>query len=495
MYEKHHEEQRWARKQPLYALPKTHKKNLKIRPIVLAPGGVFDRVGWFLQQILKPLLAHVQSHLSSTPNLIDRLGELDQDLLQGKIPISFDVVSLYTNIDTKEAIHTVLDYVRSHKPRTYGLATHDLYELLDLMLNNNIFTYGGKFYRQIRGPAMGNRLSGTLAIICMDRFEHTHIYTTYQPYFYGRYVDDIGTFVNNVEEAELMLTDLNSKHATIAFELETPNEDKFLPILDLMIRVNKEGQVERKLYCKPASKGITLNFSSHQPSTTKRAMVNAELLRAETYPTSEFVQTAVNHTKSKLLNNGYPATWTSPARPRQNKKTRPDKESLFTLKIPFLSDGFNYKIREILEQNNIPARLVNPRGRTLLDLTKGKTTTHETCKSNICPAKEICWKSSVVYMATCTLCKDRYIGMTARRLHDRALEHLRAIKNGSSSSALGDHYAKKHEGKPASVTFSILKHVHNHDVLRLHIEEAIAIKKYCPELNRSQELIGTGFLP
>ena len=54
---------------------------------------------------------------------------------------------------------------------------------------------------------------------------------------------------------------------------------------------------------------------------------------------------------------------------------------------------------------------------------------------------------------------------------------------------------KKHEGKPASVTFSILTHVHNHDVLRLHIEEAIAIKKYCPELNRSQELIGTGFLP
>ena len=220
------------------------------------------------------------------------------------------------------------------------------------MLNNNIFTYGGNFYRQIRGLPMGNRLSGTLAIICMDRFEHTHINTTYQPYFYGRYVDDIGTFVNNVEEAELMLTDLNSKHPTIAFEQETPNEDKFLPILDLMIRVNKEGQVERKLYCKPASKGITLNFSSHQPSTTKRAMVNAELLRAETYPTSEFVQAAVNHTKSKLLNNGYPAT--CPARPRQNKKTRPDKESLFTLKIPFLSDGFNYKIRKSQNRTTFP---------------------------------------------------------------------------------------------------------------------------------------------
>ena len=125
-------------------------------------------------------------------------------------------------------------------------------------------------------------------------------------------------------------------------------------------------------------------------------MVTAELLWAETYPTSKFVQTAVNHTKSKLLNNGYPATWTSPARPQQNNKIRPDKDSLFTLQIPFLSDGFNYKIQEILEQNNIPARLVIPRGRTLLDLTKRKTTTHKTCKSNIFPAKEISWKSSVV---------------------------------------------------------------------------------------------------
>ena len=136
---------RFVRSSSVLSKVKQVRQVKQVRPIVSAPGGVFDRVGWFLQQILKPLLAHVQSHLSSTPNLIDRLGELDQDLLQGKIPISFDVVSLYTNIDTKEAIHTVLDYIRSHRPRTYGLATHELYELLDLVLNNNMFTYGGKF--------------------------------------------------------------------------------------------------------------------------------------------------------------------------------------------------------------------------------------------------------------------------------------------------------------------------------------------------------------
>ena len=34
----------------------------------------------------------------------------------------------------------------------------------------------GGFYKQIRGLAMGNRLSGTLAIIRMDRFEQLFIY-------------------------------------------------------------------------------------------------------------------------------------------------------------------------------------------------------------------------------------------------------------------------------------------------------------------------------
>ena len=142
-----------------------------------------------------------------------------------------------------------------------------------------------------------------------------------------------------------------------------------------------------------ASKQRNHTISSHsQPSTTKRAMVNAELLRAETYQTFEFVQTAVNQTRSKLLNNDidYLATWTSPAQ-RQNKKIRSDIESLFTLNIPFLSGSFNYKAgHALLGQNHVFARLVNPRGRTLLHLTKPNMTTPETCKSIICPAKEIC---------------------------------------------------------------------------------------------------------
>ena len=87
------------------------------------------------------------------------------------IPISLDVVSLYTNIDIGEAVSTTLQYIQSCDLHLYGLTPSDVNDLLLLVLDN-IFEYPGHgFYRQIRGLAMGSRLSGTPAILAMDRFE------------------------------------------------------------------------------------------------------------------------------------------------------------------------------------------------------------------------------------------------------------------------------------------------------------------------------------
>ena len=129
-----------ARTQQFYALPKTHKPTLKIRPIVSACGGIFDRLGWLLQQILKPLLTCVAAHLTNTKDFIRRFETVDQRALSNQIPVSFDVVSLYTNINTEEAIETTLQYVIKHQLYLFGLQTSDLWELLHLLLDNNIFS-------------------------------------------------------------------------------------------------------------------------------------------------------------------------------------------------------------------------------------------------------------------------------------------------------------------------------------------------------------------
>ena len=96
---------------------------------------------------------------------------------------------------------------------------------------------------------MGNRLSGTLAIIVMDRFWRRFVYDELKPspVIFVRYVDDVGTVVPSVEVAHQALEYLNQQHPTIQFELETPAEDGFLPILGIKVKIRLDGTIERKL--------------------------------------------------------------------------------------------------------------------------------------------------------------------------------------------------------------------------------------------------------
>ena len=178
---------------------------------------------------------------------------------------------------------------------------------------------------------------------------------------------------------------------------------------------------------------------------------------------------------------------------KKNTSKRRTTPSL-TLKIPFISDQLNRQIKQILAKHDIPARLVNPRGKTISDLaTKHLEKQTHTCHSKSCFAPGLCHHSNVVHLATCTICGDEYIGMTQRRLHDRAREHVHSAKQKNNHTALGEHYRDHHPSESPSISFKIIKH--EQDLLRLHIEEAMAIRKSNPALNRRRETLGTGFLP
>ena len=81
-------------------------------------------------------------------------------------------------------------------------------------------------------------------------------------------------------DLKTFLRSTNSKHPTIRFGIELPDADGFLPILDIKLKIKDDGTMERKLYTKPANKGITLNYKLHHQSATKRAVARMELKRA-----------------------------------------------------------------------------------------------------------------------------------------------------------------------------------------------------------------------
>ena len=113
---------------------------------------------------------------------------------------------------------------------------------------------------------MGKRLSGTLAIIVMDRFEKRFVYTELQPspVVFFRYVDDVGTVVSNTQVVQGTLEHLNKKHPTIQFELKTPGENGFPPIPDIKVKIKADGSIERKLHKKGSEQryNATLQFTS-----------------------------------------------------------------------------------------------------------------------------------------------------------------------------------------------------------------------------------------
>ena len=492
-----------AKTQVFYSLPKTHKTTLKIRPIVSGKNGIFDHLGWLLQNILKPLMKKCPAHITNTKELISRFQDNQHTSLSGKIPISFDVCSLYTNIGVQEAIDTCLHHAEKFDLECYGLHLSDINTLLHLLLDNNIFTYKQQCYRQIRGLAMGSRLSGTLAILVMDRFEHTHIYGQIQPAsdLYVRYVDDSNTLADNVAQAQQMLESLNTKYPTIKFELALPETDGYLPILDLKMKINEDGSLSLKHYRKKANRGLTLNYGSHHPETTKRAIALNEFQRATDYSTLDNRPSSIEQAVKKLEANGYPEKSLRPEHQLRQKRTTTTtttKKSQFNsvLKIPYVNEIFNSHVRACLKRNGFSrTRLVNPKPETIEQISS-KPKPSQVCRLRKCPIKDHfqdCTKTHVIYEARCNLCPNNYIGSTTVALRYRARQHIYAIRRCDNTYALGEHFTKDYRDTAPSVMFRVVKSC-GQDELRLRIAETYWIKKLAPTLNRKTEHMGTGFL-
>ena len=91
----------------------------------------------------------------------------------------------------------------------------------------------------------------------------------------------------------------------------------------------------------------------------------------------------------------------------------------------------------------------------------------------------------VVYQFECSICLERYIGMTDRRLGDRGKEHIPAWiyhdLDKDSKSSIANHLKKHRQNCDPVNCFKIIYRARSHRVLRF--AEAVAIKRIKPSLN------------
>ena len=464
-----------------YHLIKTHKEEaeVKVRPIVSNCSGPTRKIAWLLQKLLCPLLKTVPTHLQSSAQLMYDISKIDREsLVEQSYPFSLDVNALYTSIPISDAIKTVCDYISEQKEIHIPLHLNYVKDLLEVTLRNTYFIFNDIIYQQIHGLPMGSSISGTLAIIFMYKLEIAAIRSMPMA-LYRRYADDICIITTNREEAIRIKEFMDRQHPNIKFDIEHPVNDRTLRLLDFEFTITSDGSSVFNFYKKKAKKPLFMHHRSALPDRMKMDVIRNEVKRIETRCSNP--DDAARNLKEFhriLCENGYPETSisTSMRKPKRKKDKPKNSMDLIYLRLPFISDGADAKIKRIIKKYDLPVRIYH-KPRTLRQMLQPKTTTPE-CQLRNCPLNEPmkCQVQKCVYEVQCQNCHQKYIGSTVRPLHTRIKEHLR-----STNSSVYKHKTV------CSSDFSTEIIGRAGDQTSLRILEAIKIKERKPTLNSRQE--------
>ena len=177
----------------MYGLPKLHKVSSRLefppcRPVVSSIGTFNYQLAKFLSGILTPLIPN--NHCAKdTFTFIDDLRKVSSS---NKFMISFDVVSLFTNIPLDETIDLAIDVILE-KVEGIDISRTKLKKLFIFATKQTHFSFNEVLYDQIDGVAMGSPLAPAFANLFLDHHESNWLkdQRASKVLFYQRYVDDI----------------------------------------------------------------------------------------------------------------------------------------------------------------------------------------------------------------------------------------------------------------------------------------------------------------
>lgn len=250
-------------------------QDLKFRPIVAGPCSPTHRLSNVIDLVLKPLCKHVPSYIRDD---LDFLNQIPEEVDENTILVSFDVVSLYTNIPHDlgiQAIEYWLDNYNASLQRPFS--KEFILEAILTVLKENTFQFDGHFYKQLQGTAMGTKMAPTYATLVMGYLEE-QLYRKYEEIngsekkeelikLFKRFLDDCFLPWHDTEEKlQEFHSLLNSLHDKIQFTME--KDERQLPFLDVL--VYKEGRrLHTDIFYKETDAHQYLHFKSSHPKHVK----------------------------------------------------------------------------------------------------------------------------------------------------------------------------------------------------------------------------------
>jgi len=167
-----------------YGLPKIHQPGIPFRLIISSIDSPFYSLASFLQEIIIKHVSNTFSHIENSFKLTEKLKDIF--ISDNHIPISLDVIFLFTNIPFDLAIESVL----KRWQHIANICSIPQEEFLNLIFDSTYFLFDGVIYQQNFGTSMSSPLSPIISDLVMrDSEERTLETLGFSLPFYLRYVD------------------------------------------------------------------------------------------------------------------------------------------------------------------------------------------------------------------------------------------------------------------------------------------------------------------
>lgn len=262
----------------IYYLPKIHKHPTcpPGRPIVSGIDSISSRVGRYIDFFLQPLVSKMPSHLKDSRHVINLLSNITPK--SGCWLVTADVASLYTVIPHSLGLFAVEYYLRRDSA-LFDEQICFIMQLLHFVATRNYFWFGGQFYRQDRGVAMGAKYAPSLANLFMALWEEDVIYAHQRPQvvLWARYIDDVLLLWDgDRHDLDAFMSMLNDNNRGIRFAYEASQTE--INFLDLKISI-RDGQLSTATYFKNTDRNSYIPTDSCHHEAWLRSVPKSQLIR------------------------------------------------------------------------------------------------------------------------------------------------------------------------------------------------------------------------
>ena len=285
----------------LHGLPKVHKKDVPLRPILTMVGSSQHALAKYLAAVIDLVLQLYSTNwIKDSFTFAKEMQDLQMHPKETFL-CSFDIRSLFTNVPLGETIQICANSLYGGELIPPDYPKEIFVELINTASKSVEFSFNN-MYKQIDGVAMSSPPRVALVNIFVGYHQGKPFESTTKPFLYHRYVDDTFAISGSEDECTSFLDALNLMHSALKFTFEKEENDQ-LPFLDVLM---EKSNVEflTSVFRKPTFTGQYFRWDSFGPTKRKANLIETLVHRALMICSKTKLQHELENISSILRNNG-----------------------------------------------------------------------------------------------------------------------------------------------------------------------------------------------